>query len=111
MAGCHGDSSHTLKSPPRSTALVPPALLAAAYMATSAQKDALDAQESPPLPRPSTLMTVSGGHHIQGHGLAQYDVHDVPNFLVANMSARMAFKSLPGTAAADVAWASTPGYT
>ena len=37
---------------------MPPALLAAAYMATSAQKDALDAQESPPLPGPWTLMTV-----------------------------------------------------
>ena len=50
MVGCHGDSNHTLKSPLRSTALVPPALLAAAYMATSAQKDALDAQESPCYP-------------------------------------------------------------
>ena len=37
---------------------MPPALLAAAYMATSAQKDVLDAQESPPLPGPWTLMTV-----------------------------------------------------
>ena len=37
---------------------MPPALLAAAYMATSAQKGALDAQASPPLPGPWTLMTV-----------------------------------------------------
>ena len=37
---------------------MPPAVLAAVYMATSAQKDALDAQESPPLPGPWTLMTV-----------------------------------------------------
>ena len=38
---------------------MPPALLATAYMATSAQKDAVDAQESPPLPGPWTLVTVS----------------------------------------------------
>ena len=37
---------------------MPLALLAAAYMATSAQKDALDAQKSPPLPGLWTLMTV-----------------------------------------------------
>ena len=37
---------------------MPPALLAAAYMATSGQKDALDAQQSPPLPGPWMLMTV-----------------------------------------------------
>ena len=43
VVGSSGDSGHTLKSPPRSTGFVPPALLAAAYMATSAQKDALDA--------------------------------------------------------------------
>ena len=35
---------------------MPPVLLAAAYMATSAQKDA---QESPPPPRPWTLMMVA----------------------------------------------------
>ena len=44
MVGCPEDSSHTLKSAPRSTGFVPPALLAVAYMATSAQKDALDAR-------------------------------------------------------------------
>ena len=37
---------------------MPPALLAAVYMATSAQENALDAQESLPLPGPWTLMTV-----------------------------------------------------
>ena len=42
VVGCPGDSNQTLKSPPISTGLVPPALFAAAYMATSAQKDALN---------------------------------------------------------------------
>ena len=49
------------------------------------------------------------GHHIKGHGLAWHDVHDVWNFLCANTSARRAIKSPPRTAAADAAWASTPG--
>ena len=50
----------------------------------------------------------TSGHHIKGHGLAWHDVHDVSNFK-ANTSARRAIKSPPRTAAADAAWASTPG--
>ena len=37
---------------------------------------AVDAQESPPLPGPRTLMR---GHHIEGHGLTRHNVHHVSN--------------------------------
>ena len=92
---------------------MPPALLAAAYMATSAQKDALDAQESPPLPRPWTLMTVrvlpavttSRAMALPGTMSTMSQTSSA-----ANTSARRAIKSPPRTAAADAAWASTSGY-
>ena len=92
---------------------MPPALLAAAYMATSAQKDALDAQESPPLPGPWTLMTVrvppavttSSAMALPG---TMSTISQTSS--AANTSARRAIKSPPRTAAADAAWASGPGY-
>ena len=92
---------------------MPPALLAAAYMATSAQKDALDAQESPPLPGRWTLMTVRVPPAVTtSRAMALPGTMSTMsrNSSAANTSARRAIKSLPRTAAADAAWASTPGY-
>ena len=92
---------------------MPPALLAAAYMATSAQKDALDALESPPLPGPWTLMTVRVPPAVTtSRAMALPGTMSTMSRTssVANTSARRATKSPPRTAAADAAWASTPGY-
>ena len=92
---------------------MPPALLAAAYMATSAQKDALDAQESPPLPGPWTLMTVRVPPAVttsRAMALPGTMSTTSQTSSAANMSARRTIKSPPRTAAADAAWASTPGY-
>ena len=91
---------------------MPPALLAAAYMARLAQKDALDAQEVPPPPGPWTLMTVrvpaavttSRAMALPG---TMSRMSRTPS--AANTSAQRAIKSPPRTAAANAAWASTPG--
>ena len=91
---------------------MPPALLAAAYMATSAQKDALEAQESPPLPGPWTLMTVRVPPAVTtSRAMALLGTMSTASRTssAANMSARRAIKSPPHTAAADAAWASNPG--
>ena len=92
---------------------MPPALLAAACMPLSAQKDALDAQESPLLPGPWTLMTVrvppavttSRAMALPGRMSTMSRTSSA-----ANTSARRAIKSAPRHAAADAARASTPGY-
>ena len=92
---------------------MPPALLAAAYMATLAQKDALDAQESQPLPEPWTLMTVRVPPAVttsRAMALPGKVATTSQTSSAANMSARRAIKNPPRTAAADATWASTPGY-
>ena len=107
----HGDINHTLKSPPMSTSLVPPALLAAPYMATASHNDSLHAQESPPLPEPWTTMTIerpTGGHQIEGHGFARHDVHHVANFLHSEHVRSKAIKTPADIADASVVLRSTP---
>ena len=91
---------------------MPAASLAAAYMATSAQKNALEDQESPPLPKPWTLMTVRVPPAVttsRSMALPGTMSTTSQTSSAANTSARRAFKSPPRTAAADAALASTPG--
>ena len=93
---------------------MPLALLAAAYMATSAENDTLDAQESPPLPGPWTLVTVRVPPAVTtSRPMVLPDTMSTTSRTssAANMSARRAIKSPPRTAAAAAAWASNPGNT
>ena len=83
--------------------LVPPALLAAANMATSAQKDALDAQESPPLPGPWTLMTVSVPPAVTTSRAIALPGTISTRSARSTRSTRWAIKRPPRTAAADAA--------
>ena len=90
---------------------MPTALLATAYMATSAQKDALDAHESPPLPGPWTLMTVSVPPAVTTSRAWPYPAQCPPRLEPPPQQTRpleRAIKRPPRTAAADAAWASTP---
>ena len=91
--------------------LVPP-LLAAAYMATSAQKDTLDAQKLPPLPGPWTLMTVRVPPAVttsRAMALPGRMSTATQTFSAADTSPPRAIESPSRTAAANAARASTPG--